>query len=253
MRLRWLVLMAVSAAFANAQVCGKECLRGLLDGYLFRMLRHNPSTLNLTQTAKFTENGEALPIGEGFWKTAGGPTYKLYVLDPQGGAAAVQAVVREGGQQRVSFLLRIKVAGKAISEAETIVARKAQTRFFAPEKLPVPPVALLQLLPLADRMMRKDLTAVVEAFYAGRYAEEVNRFANGEPVSADSLKGATITKRRTLVVDVEHGLVLSIGLLNAPGGDAALAGEIFKVKAGKIEEIQGVMANHPKNGPTGWN
>jgi hypothetical protein len=243
MRLRWLVLLAASAVFADAQVCGKECLRGLLDGYLFRMSRHNATTLNLTPEAKFTENGEAMPIGEGFWKTAGAATYKLYVLDPQGGAAAVQAVVREGGPPQVSFLLRIKVAGKAISEAETIVARKAQAPFFAPEKLPVPPVALLQLLPMADRMMRKDLTGVVDAFYAGRYSDEVNRFANGEQLAADALKGAAVSKRRTPVVDVEHGLVLSIGAISRAGAGPALLGEIFKVKAGKIEEVQGVMVN----------
>jgi hypothetical protein len=243
MRLRWLVLLAASAVFANAQVCGKECLRGLLDGYLFRMSRHNAATLNLTPEAKFTENGEAMPIGEGFWKTAGAATYKLYVLDPQGGAAAVQALVREGGPPHVSFLLRIKVAGKAISEVETIVARKAQAPFFAPEKLPVPPVALLQLLPLADRMMRKDLTAVVDAFYSGKYADEVNRFANGELLAADALKGAAVGKRRTPVVDVEHGLVLSIGTVSRAGAGSALLGEIFKVKGGKIEEVQGVMVN----------
>ena len=251
MNLRWLVLLAASAVCANAQACGKECLRGLLDGYLFRMLRHNAATLNLTPAAKFTENGEALPIGEGFWKTAGSAPYKLYVLDPQSGAAAVQAVVREGTQP-VSFLLRIKVAGKAISEAETIVARKAQAHFFAPEQLPVPPVTLLQLLPLADRMMRKDLTAVVDSFYAGRYTDEVSRFANGELVAAGSWKGA-VARRRMPVIDIEHGLVLSIGVLSPPSGDSALLAEIFKVKAGKIQEIQAVTTNHPKNAPTGWN
>lgn len=242
MRLRWVVLLAASAVFANAQACGKECLRALLDGYLFRMSRHNAATLNLTPDAKFSENGESMPIGEGFWKTAGVATYKLHVLDPQGGAAAVQAVVKEGGQP-VSFLLRIKVAGKAISEVETIVARKAQAPFFAPEKLPVPPVALLQLLPLADRMMRKDLTGVVDAFYAGRYNDEVNRFANGEQLAADALKGAAVSKRRTPVVDVEHGLVLSLGTVSRAGAGPALLAEIFKIKAGKIEEVQGVMVN----------
>jgi hypothetical protein len=102
-------------------------------------------------------------------------------------------------------------------------------------------------------MMRKDLTGVIDSYYAGRYEGEVNRFANGEQLNADSLKGLAMTKRRTPVVDVEHGLVLSIGLLSRQGNDSALAGEIFKVKAGKIQEIQGVLANHPKNGPTGWN
>lgn len=243
MTLRWLLLLAASAVFANAQVCGKECLRGLLDGYLFRMSRHNAATLNLTAEAKFIENGESMPIGDGFWKTAGAATYKLYVLDPQGGAAAVQAVVREGGPPNVSYLLRIKVAGKAISEAETIVARRAQAPFFAPEKLPVPPVALLQLLPMADRMMRKDMTAVVDAFYAGRYEGEVNRFANGEQLTAEALKGAAVSKRRTPVVDIEHGLVLSMSTVSRAGAGTGLLGEVFKIKSGKIEEVQGVMVN----------
>ena len=253
MSLRWLLLFAGCAVFANAQSCGKKCLRGVLDSYRLGMTRHDPSKLNLAPAVKFTENGQAMQLGEGFWKTAGSVTYKLYALDAQGGAAAVEAVVRENGQP-VIFLLRVKVAGKAIGEAETIVCRKDQAGVFAPEKLTVAPPMFLQLVPLAERVSRKDLIAAADAYYkSASLAADASRFENGEQTAIVPAPSAAVVKRRFPVVDVEHGLVLGIGLISTPGPGGVLLAEMFKVTGGMIQQVQAVMVNHPKTGPTGWN
>jgi hypothetical protein len=281
MNLRFLFLLAASTPLAHAQNCGRECLRGVVDSYLLSLTRHDVSKLNVSPTAKITENGEAIQLGEGFWKTAGPVTYKVYALDPQGGAAAVEAVVRENGQP-INFMLRVKVMGKTITEAETIACRKGQAGFFAPEKLTSPPPLFVQLVPVADRTPRKELVAAADAYFTAiqtegtanykpaPLAEDANRFENGEqttnvpvmgmPAASASeqldkgyFKGLAVAKRRFPVVDVEHGLVLGIGLMSTPGPDGVLLAEMFKVTGGKIRQVQAVMVNHPKTGPTGWN
>ena len=281
MNAQFLVLLAASAVMGQAQSCGRECLRGLLDTYLLSMTRHDASKLNITSSVKFTENGATLKMGEGFWKTAGSVTYKLYALDPEGSAAAIEAVVKENGAL-TTFLLRIKVAGKAISEAETIVGRKGQADPFAPQKLTVAPSLFQQMVTPPERMSRKDLAAMADAYFTAiqtegtaQYkpvplAEDMNRFENGEqttnvavfgmPAASASeqldkgfFKGLSVSKRRFPVVDVEHGIVLGIGLMSVQGSGNILLAEMFKVTGGKIRQIQAVLATHPKTAPTGWN
>jgi hypothetical protein len=278
---RFLFLLASSALFVNAQSCGRECLRGPIDNYLLGMTRHDASRLNVTPIVKFTENGETLKLGDGLWKTAGSFTYKLYALDPQGNAAAVEAVVKENGEPAM-FFLRIKVAGKAISEAETIVARKGKAEPFAPQKRTAVPSLFLQMIPPAERMSRRDLAAAADAYFTAvqtegtpnykpaPLAEDMNRFENGdqttnvpvfglpaasavEQLDKGFFKGLAVSKRRFPVVDVDHGIVLGIGLMTGPGLDGLLLAEMFKVSGGKIHEVQAVMVNHSKTGPTGWN
>lgn len=281
MNTRLLVLLAACAVMGQAQSCGRECLRGLLDTYLLGMTRHDASKLNVTPSVKFTENGAVMKLGEGLWRTAGPVTYKLYALDPEGSAAAVEAVVKENGAL-TTFLLRIKVAGKAISEAETIVCRKGQYDPSAPQKLTAAPALFLQMVAKPERMSRKDLAAIADAYFTAiqtegtpQYkpvplAEGMNRFENGEqttnvpvfgmPAASASeqlekgfFKGLGVSKRRFPVVDVEYGIVLGIGLMSVQGFGNILFGEMFKMTGGKIRQIQAVLVNHPKTAPTGWN
>ena len=190
MNTRILVLLSASAVFTNAQSCGRECLRGLIDNYLLGMTHHDAAKLNVTPAVKFTENGEAMKLGEGLWKTAGSVTYKLYALDPQGNAAAVEAVVKENGEQTTN------VAVPAMNIPAASASEQLDKGFF---------------------------------------------------------KGLAVGKRRFPVVDVDHGLVLGIGLMSTPGPDGVLLAEMFKVTGGKIRQIQAVMVNHSKTGTTGWN
>jgi hypothetical protein len=123
------------------------------------MAKHDPSKLPLAALVKFTENGREMKLGEGFWKTAGSATYRLYDLDPQSGDAAVQAVVPENGELD-TFFVRLKLKAKKIAEAETLVCRKGQAGFFAPDKMTTAPALYNQLLPESeDRPRAADQTS----------------------------------------------------------------------------------------------
>jgi hypothetical protein len=275
------VAIVLMAPNARAQSCGRECLRGVVDAYLAAMARHDPSPLKVTSAVKFTENGEEKKLGDGFWKTAGSATYKLYALDPDGGAAAVQAVVMENGEP-ITFFLRVKTQGQFISEAETIVCRKGQAGFFSPQKMTSAPALYQQTVPATERMSRAALTGVADAYFtaistegtpdykAAPFAEGANRFENGEqttnvpvmgfPAATISeqlekgfFKGISVGSRRFPVVDTQNGLVLGIGLMSVPQGGRVLLAEMFKVTGGKIREVQAVMVEGPAATRTGWN
>ncbi len=287
---KYLTLAAIVAsghlALAQNPGCSRECLRGLLDSYVAAMTRHDPAKLAVSPAVKFTENGKALKLGEGLWQTATAVPYRSYAFDTQSGAAALHAVVRENGVP-ASFTLRIKVAEGKIAEAETIVTRKGEAPFFAPEKQTSVNVLYAQMVPMAERTARKDLIATAEAYFAALetngtanykpapFADDAERFENGmqttnvpimdmpaasaaEQLEKGFFKGVTLGRRRYPVVDVDHGLVLGITILRmaVPGTNARhslLLAEVFKVTGGKIRQIQGTIVNYPNDLPTIWN
>jgi len=282
-------LIAVFAAAAlhatdkSGNSCDRACLQGFVDSYLDAMAKHDPSKLPVAATVKFTENGRPLKLGEGFWKTAGATSYRLYALDHNSGDAALQAVVAENGQPDI-FFIRLKVKGKKITEAETLVCRKGEAGFFAPEKLTTAPALYGELLPESEKTARAQLIKQASAYFtavqsegtkdyrAAPLAPDMNRFENGvqttnvavmgnpamsgaEQLDKGIFKGLVIDHRRFPVVDTERGVVVGLILMHANmngkmGG--ILISEMFKISSNKIEQVQAVMVNVPNDSDTGW-
>ena len=65
------------------QGCQRECLEGFVDRYLQAMADGTVDPALFAPTARFTENGIELPLGnEGLWATTTEPgKYKFYVPD----------------------------------------------------------------------------------------------------------------------------------------------------------------------------
>ena len=188
-----------------------------------------------------------MKLGDGLWKTAGPTTYRLYLLDPASGGAALQSVIKESGDL-TSFFLRLKIADKKIAEIETIVTRKNESNVFAPEKLTAPDPLWAQVVPPAQRATREQLIAAANAYFdaietqSGNYkpapfAPDCNRFENGgqttnvpgpngrPPMGCAAQFDAKIftwipevNDRRFPVVDPLHGVVLGIVMFGEPGG-----------------------------------
>jgi len=287
--MRQLLLIAAFTAAAlhatdkSPNACDRACLQGLVDSYLDAMSKHDPSELPVAATVKFTENGRALKLGEGFWKTAGASSYRLYALDHNSGDAVVQAVVAESGQPDI-FFLRLKVKDKKIAEAETLVCRKGEAGFFAPEKMTNAPALYSELLPESEKTARAQLIKQASAYFtavqsegtkdyrAAPLAPDMSRFENGvqttnvavmgnpamsgaEQLDKGIFKGLVIDHRRFPVVDTERGVVVGLILMHANmngkmGG--ILISEMFKISSNKIEQVQAVMVNVPNDSDTGW-
>ena len=65
-------------------LCDRPCLQAVADGYLKALVAHDPKLLSLDEHVRFTENGQELQLGDGFWNTASGVgAAQQFYPDPQ--------------------------------------------------------------------------------------------------------------------------------------------------------------------------
>jgi len=103
--------------------CDRACLQGMVDQYLAAVVAHDPHRLPLAPDARYTEDGQQLAFGDGFWGTASGlGAYRHYFLDPRTQQAGFFGVLTENGKN-VILALRLKLDGRQISEIETLLGR----------------------------------------------------------------------------------------------------------------------------------
>ncbi|HTW66347.1 MAG TPA: hypothetical protein VME17_17110, partial [Bryobacteraceae bacterium] len=116
--------------------CDRECLRGFITQYLDALAAHNPSALPVSNHVRFTEDSVEKHLGEGLWKDVSRVrAYRQDVLDTREGVAASQVIVEEAGSP-VLLTLRLKVAGKKITEIETMVTHnQKEGALFKPDAL----------------------------------------------------------------------------------------------------------------------
>jgi hypothetical protein len=115
---------------ATAETTTRHDLIGQLDAYLAALAANDPGALQ-ADGARFTENGQLLPLGKGLWGTATlqpPPERLLASADPVTGQAGCFAVVAEAGDP-VMLALRLRVEHDRITEAETLVCRDRDTIF----------------------------------------------------------------------------------------------------------------------------
>lgn len=109
---------------ASEEACDRECLEGFITQYLDAMVAHEPESLPLADSVRFTEDNKDLELGEGLWETVTGlDTYRMDILDVRYGGAFSFVVLRERNAQ-VLFCVRLKIEDRKISEVETMVVRK---------------------------------------------------------------------------------------------------------------------------------
>jgi hypothetical protein len=96
----------------------------LLDRYVDALVAHDPARLPMSPRARFTENGQRLPLGEGLWGTASGAAQRRYVefADPVAGQAGFFGIVEEHGGPCI-VAVRMKVLKGMITQLETLVVR----------------------------------------------------------------------------------------------------------------------------------
>jgi len=112
------------AGTGNATGCTRELLRSTIDAFFTALAAHEPSTLPLADSVKFTENGDVLELGaSGLWTTAGAVKYTQSALDTTACTSASHGVVPDGSTD-VPIALRLKLVNQKLTEIELIVARQ---------------------------------------------------------------------------------------------------------------------------------
>jgi hypothetical protein len=276
------LLAAGTTVQAATPDCDRACLRGFITQYLDAMLTYNPRTLPLSDKVRFTEDTVDMKLGDGLWKNASKITsYRQDILDVRQGVAASQVVVEEGGMPAL-LVLRLKVAGKKITEVETQVTRtQKEGALFAIASLQTPgPV--MSAAPERSQLMSRDEAIKTAMFYpAGLkigsfvkvdapFAPDAYRIENGARTAGagcaragcQDIKGQTIMEHpgittRVVAVDEELGIVLlrmNFGQTKSYGeGNALIVWEAFKVYGGQIHGVEAFMKIMPVSvGSGGW-
>jgi hypothetical protein len=279
---------ATDAADAAKYNCDRACLQQISDLYFQALAEHNPSVAPFAADAKYSETGRVIKIGEGLWRQAGKPTYRMEIFDPETGGIGIDAVVPDGGIPTI-VALRLKVENHKITEAESILVRGDDPAVFhAPEKLVEVPRYFTRKIRPAEQNSRYELAAAADAYFRAFQSEgtpdyirapllpSTLRFENGlqatnidlkvhkattaaEQFDNAMFKGTKIYDRRYPVADTETGVVLALVRFHppanpAPGastsrGDAFVA-EFFAVEQGKIMQIQATWIQPPEQLPT---
>ena len=254
----WLLGAGGALAQPPAVACNRDCLIRMAEQYLDALAAKDPQRVPIAANAKYTENGQRLPRGDGLWNSISGRgTYTLHVADVVAGQIATFSTMREAGAPIV-IAVRLKVAGGAIAEIETQVARSENAaRGF--EALGAPREAFSRLTPPADRMSRADLVRTANMYFSGMqlndgkgsypFADDCNRIENGnqttnapgkpgaqrpDPKTASNYSAmwscreqfesgllhfvSRIRDRRFVAVDEERGLVMAFVFFDHDAG-----------------------------------
>jgi hypothetical protein len=229
--------------------CDRACLEHLVDQYLEAVVAHDPTRLPLAAHVRFTEMGQELELGDGFWHTASAAGhYRHYFPDPTVGQVGFMGTMRENGTL-VMMALRLRVQAGRISDIETLFYRQGSGPAWndagveqAETKASVDPV-WFEPLASTGRASREQLADIANAYFTGiehndgkgsyPFSDDCERIENGMQTTGNpaltSGAGfnfaalgclqqfrsgylAVVTRvhhRRFMAIDAEHGVVFT--------------------------------------------
>jgi hypothetical protein len=178
--------------------CDRACLEHVADQVAEAMVNKTSASLPLSRDVRYTEGGQPLKVGDGFWATASGlGTYKHYFADPDAGEVVVMRTMREGAGPNADNLmgLRVRVELGRITEIETTFYKKGSGPAWNDagidnlNKAGGPPAVWLQNVPAGKRLSRQELIQDANYYFEGLqrndghgyypFTETCNRIENG--------------------------------------------------------------------------
>jgi hypothetical protein len=262
--------------------CDRECLRGFVTQYMDAMIAHKPDSLQVAANVKFTEDCKELKLGEGFWKTITGLTkYRRDILDTRQGVAVSFLVVEES-KAPVLFVVRLKVAGKKITEVETMaVHNQKEGMLFNTQNLQTESKMMAYVPDKSEKVAREDAIKMALTYPAGLktgsfvkvdspMAPDAYRFENGQLMAGpgctffrgcDNMKTQMIPTlsqitQRAIAVDEELGVVavrMNFGAGSTFDNNGVLdVWHSFKIYGGLIRAAEAYCKVVPTGTPSGW-
>lgn len=256
-----------SGSGGAAAGCTRDFLKTTVDTYFVALAGHSASALPLAGNVKFTENGQALRVGQdGLWKTAGARKFAVTAFDTDGCNTASEAVVPDGSTD-IPFALRLRLQNQQITEIETIAARpgdyKVNGAAFASDTGAIiasdTTVHWQDTVPAAQRNTVQEINAWMDKYFkvfpAGvcNTASSCKRLENGggsfscsagASCSAGPGTGAPVIKSHVIFADVETGI--GIGFDNFMSNCDM---HMFKMYGGTVYAVHAVLGGCSS---TGW-
>jgi hypothetical protein len=183
------VLVDVPTIASAQATCDRACLEGIAEQYLDALVAKDSKKLPAAASVKYTENGQRLMLGDGFWNSVTGRgTYKLHIADQTGGQIVTFSTMREAGNP-VIIAVRLKIdANRRLTEIETLIAH-SENGAKNLEALGQPRAAFLRATSPADRVYRAELVRVANMYFSGMqlndgkgkypFANDCDRLENG--------------------------------------------------------------------------
>jgi hypothetical protein len=181
--------------------CDRGCLEKLVDQYLAAVVAHSPKGLPLSADVKYSENAQMLPVGDGFWKTAGGiGNYKHYFADPEFGQVAFMGTMMEAGAPLL-MSLRLRVELGRITEIESVFFRPGgggPNNIAGMDKSGKPEDLWFRTIPPAQRLPRQQMISIADGYFTGLqkndgkgiqgtgtypFTNDCHRIENGSPTT----------------------------------------------------------------------
>jgi hypothetical protein len=180
--------------------CNRACLEGVIDQYLKAVVAHDPKLLPLSQDVRFTENGQLVPLGDGFWKTAQGiGNYRHIFADPEFGQVAVMATMREANTN-ILMSVRLRIELGRITEIEAVYFKPGgggPNNIDAVDKSKAEDM-WFKTIPPAQRLSRQQMIGIADGYFTsvqkndgkgingtGTYpfTNDCHRIENGSPTT----------------------------------------------------------------------
>ena len=151
--------------------CNRACLEDVLNQYLAALVAHDPKRLPLSADVMYTENDQALQVGDGFWKTVEGVgNYKHIFADPGFGQVAMMGTMREAGAPML-MSVRLRLELGRITEIESVYYRPGQGGPSGIADLDKPgyqPEDIwFRSISAAERPSRQEMIAIADAYFSG--------------------------------------------------------------------------------------
>jgi len=150
---------------AKLKECDRNCLIGIMDGYMDAMFKHDPKAVPpLAIDVRMTENTGVMDVGEGvLWRFKVEPTsFKIYVADPVFSQVALQTRLKVGGRDAL-VVVRLKVDRGKIQEIEQLYDRNINAAAIPLLTTPVP--ILTTDVPADQRTSRDMLIRAANSYF----------------------------------------------------------------------------------------
>jgi len=186
--------LVAGASSAQRPSCDRQCLEGFAERYLDALVAHDPRAVPISPTARYTENGQRLMIGDGLWRSVKAKgRYRLFVSDVEAGQVAFLGTLEEEDRDPAKgvpalIALRLKIDGDRITEIEQLISRSVDAAQRV-EAFGKPRAAFTREVPASKRMSRADLIATANKYFSGMqqndgkgdypFADDCNRLENG--------------------------------------------------------------------------
>jgi hypothetical protein len=254
--------VAAAAGSGAAEGCTRKLLSDSVAAYFVALEAHDPASLPLAGSVKFTENGEAQELGKaGLWLTAGALRHAHSALDVDQCSAVAQAVVSDGGED-IPVALRLKLELQKIVEIETIAVRSGDFMLASnPDALIASAMSVRweEPVPSEQRNTREELEAWIDKYFrlfprgVCSTTSDCVRIENGGG-SFDCSAGASCAatdpgpsdnalEPRLILADVETGLGIGFTMFQT-NTDV----HMFKMYGGKVYGVSAILGEADSSG-----